>query len=123
MGHSAGRDMATKEVADLVRFLHGLAGENPGEEPGDAQLIQRFLARRDEAAFAAILLRHGPLVFGVCRQVLRDAHAAEDAFQATFLVLARKAATIRNHESLAAWLHRVAVNISRSARADTNRRR
>src|SRR5262249_36802955 len=121
--HSQRRGMATKDAADVVRFLHGLAGENPGEEPSDGQLLRRVVARRDEAAFAAILLRHGPLVFGVCRQVLRDVHAAEDAFQATFLVLARKAATIRTPESLAAWLHRVAVNISRSDRADTNRRR
>jgi RNA polymerase sigma factor (sigma-70 family) len=115
--------MATREVSDVVQFLRGLAGDKPAEEPSDDQLIQRFVARRDEAAFAAILARHGALVFGACRQILRDAHAAEDAFQATFLVLARKAATIRDREALAAWLHRVAVNISRSARTDTNRRR
>src|SRR5262245_7514844 len=110
--------MATKEVADVVRFLQGLAGDNPGEELSDDRLIQRFVTRRDEAAFAAILLRHGPLVFGVCRQILRNTHAAEDAFRATFLVLTRKASSIRKRQSLAAWLHRVAVNISRSARAE-----
>src|SRR5262245_53846670 len=81
--------MATKDVADVVRFLHGLAGDTPGDEPSDGQLIRRFVERRDQAAFASILLRHGPLVFGVCRQILRDPHAAEDAFQATFFVLAR----------------------------------
>ncbi|QJW97384.1 sigma-70 family RNA polymerase sigma factor [Frigoriglobus tundricola] len=115
--------MATKETSDVVRLLHRLSGEQPGAEPSDGQLLQQFVSGRDEAAFSTILLRHGPLVLGVCRQILRDTHAAEDAFQATFLVLARKAGTIRDRASVAAWLHRVAVNIARSARTDTTRRR
>src|SRR5262245_29336214 len=93
-----------------------------GSEEDDSRLLRRFVTQRDEAAFAALLQRHGPMVLGVCRQVLRDRHDAEDAFQATFLVLARKAPSIRRQESLAAWLHRVAVNVSRSASADTQRR-
>jgi RNA polymerase sigma factor (sigma-70 family) len=85
--------------------------------------LQQFVARRDEGTFATLLERHGPLVLGVCRQVLGDGHAAEDAFQATFLILAREAGSVRRHESLAAWLHRVAVNVSRTARLDIARRR
>ncbi len=115
--------MATRETSDVVRLLHRLSGEQPGAEPSDGQLIRQFVSLRDEAAFAGLLARHGQLVLGVCRQILRDTHAAEDAFQATFLVLARKAETIRDHDSVAAWLHRVAVNIARSVRTDTNRRR
>src|SRR5262249_6375527 len=89
----------------------------------DSHLLRRFVGGREEDAFAALLLRHGSLVFEVCRQVLRDGHDAEDAFQATFLVLARKAATVRRHESLAAWLHRVALNIARTAKASAAQRR
>src|SRR5688572_30353338 len=96
-------------LRDLCRLVHS--------QEADGQLLHQFVARRDEAAFAALLQRHGPLVLGVCREVLGDAHDAEDAFQATFLVLARKAASVRSQESLGAWLYRVAVNIARTARA------
>src|SRR5579884_3239996 len=89
----------------------------------DGQLLARFVAARDEASFVALVRRHGPMVLGVCRRVLRDLHDAEDAFQATFLVLARKAASVIKGESLAAWLHRVALNVSCTLRAGTTRRR
>ena len=115
--------MSSRDPSDVVRLLHRLSGEQSGAEPSDGQLIYQFVSLRDEAAFAVLLSRHGQLVFGVCRQILRDTHAAEDAFQATFLVLARKAGMIRERDSVAAWLHRVAVNIAHSARTDTNRRR
>ena len=74
----------------------------------DAQLLERFLARREEVAFEAMLRRHGPMVLGVCRRVLADPHDAEDAFQATFLVLVRRAASIVPRSRLGPWLHGVA---------------
>jgi RNA polymerase sigma factor (sigma-70 family) len=88
--------------------LHRLPGcDLPGVP--DAELVARFVADRDEAAFELLAYRHGPMVWATCRRVLSNHHAAEDAFQATFLVLARKAAAIRRTTSVAAWLHRVAV--------------
>ncbi len=86
-------------------------------------LLQRFAARRDEASFAAIVARHGPMVLGVCRRALRDPHDVEDAFQATFQILVEKAALIRDVEGLGPWLHGVARRVSTRARSRTNRRR
>ena len=76
-----------------------------GSVPADGQLLERFLDRRDDTAIEALVRRYGPLVFGVCRRVLRDAHAAEDAFQATFLVLVRRAASLDRGKPLASWLY------------------
>jgi RNA polymerase sigma factor (sigma-70 family) len=88
----------------------------------DAALLDHFVRERDENAFAALLARHGPMVQGVCRRVLHDTHHAEDAFQATFLVLARKAATVRPPDRLAAWLHGVARQVAlRLLRGETRR--
>jgi RNA polymerase sigma factor (sigma-70 family) len=89
----------------------------------DAQLLERFVKQRDEPAFAALLVRHGPMVLGVCRQLVRDAQEAEDAFQATFLVLARKAAVIRRQPLLASWLYGVAYRVAIRLRGQTARRR
>ncbi len=91
----------------------------------DAQLLERFVAGDDEssgAAFEAIVGRHGPMVLRVCRTVLRDAHAAEDAFQATFLVLARKARTLGERELLGNWLYGVAARTARKAKVAAARR-
>jgi RNA polymerase sigma factor (sigma-70 family) len=98
-----------------------------GDEPmSDEQLLARFLggdAETGEAAFRAIVLRHGSMVLGVCRHVLGGPHDAEDAFQATFLVLARKAGSIRDGRVLGRWLYEVAFRIAVRARADEKRRR
>jgi RNA polymerase sigma factor (sigma-70 family) len=88
----------------------------------DRQLLERVAARRDEEAFAHILQRHGPLVLGVCRQILRHEQDAEDAFQATFLVLARKAGSIRSAEALPNWLYGVANRLATRMKAAARRR-
>src|SRR5437870_2606387 len=89
----------------------------------DGDLLAAYAARRDEAAFAALVRRHGPMVLGVCRRILRNDADAEDAFQATFLVLARKAGTLRTPTRVGSWLHGVAHNTALKARALNRLRR
>jgi DNA-directed RNA polymerase specialized sigma24 family protein len=88
----------------------------------ETQLLERFLTRGDESAFEAILLHHGPMVLRVCGQVLNDPHDLDDAFQATFLVLVKKAQAIRNRGVLGAWLHGVARRVAVRARMNARRR-
>src|SRR5262245_12953330 len=117
------RGMAGRQPPLGVQHIHKLAGAARVEDLGDGPLLDRFLARRDGEAFAALVRRHGPMVLGVCRRVLRDGHTAEDAFQATFLVLLRRARTLDRRRSLAGWLYTVAYHIALRARTDAERRR
>ncbi len=87
--------MSSAQVGILLGCIRKLATTRKDQELPDRQLLERFAAHRDEAAFAALLKRHGPMVLGACQSVLHNLHDTEDAFQATFLVLARKAGSIR----------------------------
>jgi RNA polymerase sigma factor (sigma-70 family) len=113
---SANRGVVFQQIDRLYRdgTLSGL---------GDGQLLERYLSQGDEAAFEALVNLHGPMVLGLCRRVLRDPRDIEDAFQATFLVLVRKASTIRDRLHLSNWLYGVAYRVARRARTNTLRRR
>src|SRR5262249_24099207 len=109
-------DRAKVELRAVIRGMCRALGLQGTVGLADAELLDRFVRQRDEAAFEVLLWRHGGMGLGVCERVLRDRHAAEDAFQATFLTLARKAATIARGESVAGWLYRVAHRIALRAR-------
>jgi RNA polymerase sigma factor (sigma-70 family) len=102
-------------LTTAVRRLRTLAAPATDDLP-DRDLVARFRASADEAAFAALVARHGPAVLGVCRRVLSDPHAAEDAFQATFLTLARRAGGVRNPSAVGCWLHGVAFRVASKLR-------
>ncbi len=110
---------ANSAAGDIRRLFDG--GTVAGLD--DVQLLERFAARGDGPAFASLVARHGPMVLGVCRGVLRDPHDAEDAFQATFLVLVRKAGSLAGVRSLGGWLYRVAYRVALEADARSERRR
>jgi RNA polymerase sigma factor (sigma-70 family) len=123
-GHDEAKegDMAIAELFPVLHYLHKLAAERHPETVTDAELLAQFRARGDDAAFTALVQRHGRMVWNVCRRLLRDWQAAEDAFQATFMVLARKAAAIRTPEQLSCWLYGVAYRTALKARTDRARR-
>jgi RNA polymerase sigma factor (sigma-70 family) len=108
--------MPPKQFNLVLRYLRRMAGGSGAGDVTDADLLARFVTTRDEAAFELLLWRHGAMVLRVCRDVTRDEHAAEDAFQATFLVLVRKAASVRAPESLGAWLYKTAYRAALRAR-------
>ena len=106
-------------LEDVVQFLRRVAAVQHARDLTDAQLLKRFADQREHAAFTVLVQRHGPMVLSVCRNVVGDSHAAEDAFQATFLVLVRKAGSIQLKGSLGAWLFAVAQRIALRARSQT----
>ena len=104
------------------RLIQCMRGADAAHNATDGELLRAFTASDDQAAFAALTKRHGPLVLAVCRRILGNLEEAEDAFQATFIVLARQAATIVKKESLASWLHGVAQRVALNARRLSLRR-
>src|SRR5215471_11364909 len=100
--------MSAHAVPSLLQHVRRLARAASSDE----QLLAEFLSRRSDEAFAALIGRHGPMVLNVCRRILHDAHAAEDIYQATFLVLAERAAAIHRPASLAGFLHGVAYRLA-----------
>src|SRR5262245_50855580 len=108
----------TTAQTSLLSHLHRLLPA----EGADADWLARLVANRDEAAFAQVVGRHGPMVWHLCRRLVGDAHLAEDCFQATFLALARQAASIGRPNALAAWLYGVAYRVASRARAQHRRR-
>jgi RNA polymerase sigma factor (sigma-70 family) len=115
--------MATRLLNPVIDHLRRAVLLRDGAGLTDGQLLESFLGGQDEAAFEALVRRHGPMVLGVCRRVLRIHHDAEDAFQATFLVLVRKGDTIRPREMVANWLFGVAYRTAQKARGRIARRR
>jgi RNA polymerase sigma factor (sigma-70 family) len=115
--------MGTSRGDQILRHLRRAALLRDGAGLTDAQLLERFFTHREGAAVEALVRRHAPMVMGVCRRVLRNEADAEDAFQATFLVLVKKAAAIAEGDLLANWLYGVAYNTARKARAASARRR
>ncbi|HJZ89664.1 MAG TPA: sigma factor [Gemmataceae bacterium] len=106
--------MPDAPLTELVAQLRDLAAD-PAEGVADADLLHRHVRDRDAVAFEALVWRHARLVMGVCRRQLRHHHDAEDAFQAVFLLLARKAHQLRRGSALSAWLHTTAVRVARRA--------
>ncbi len=107
----------------LTHFVRQIRARVRGPGPTDAELLGRYVGRSDAAAFEVLVGRHGPMVLGVCRRIVRHEHDAEDAFQATFLALARGASSIARQESLGSWLHGVARRVALKARAHDAARR
>jgi RNA polymerase sigma factor (sigma-70 family) len=115
--------MAAADLNKAVEHLCSVLGKPGAAGVTDGDLLTRYVRQRDEAAFEALVRRHGPLVLGVCRRVLHNPHDAEDAFQATFLVLVRKAATLRRPGTVANWLYGVAYRTAQQARRAVLKRR
>ncbi len=113
--------MSQRNLNSIVRYLRQLTGSANANGASDAELLERYVRHRDEAAFELLLWRHGTLVFNVCRRVLPSEQDAEDAFQATFLAFVRKASSISRRGSVAAWLYKVAYRVALEARERTRK--
>jgi RNA polymerase sigma factor (sigma-70 family) len=114
--------MVERQPSDVIQCIRRMAGTRY-QDWTSQELLAAFATSNDQAAFTALVRRHGPMVMGVCRRALRHLQDAEDAFQATFLLLARRSTGIRRHESLASWLHGVAYRMAQNARRSASRRR
>jgi len=114
--------MSVHHLAGMLRHVRRLVGNRP-DEATDGTILDRFARAADEAAFATLMRRHGPLVWSVCRRVAGHEQDAEDVYQATFLLLARKAGSIRKRNSVGSWLYGVAYRLALRARCDAARRR
>src|SRR5215469_4385522 len=115
--------MSSSALTAGIRHLRRKLAGQQSKQDSDEQLLHAFLTHRDDSAFAALMRRHGPMVLHLCRRVLGHEQDAEDAFQATFLVLARNAAALRNKTSLAGFLHGTAYRTALAARRAAARRR
>jgi RNA polymerase sigma factor (sigma-70 family) len=115
--------MAGRPLEQVIAYARRVAAAPAPAADGDGSLLERFLRDRDQAAFAELVRRHGPMVLALCRRLLEDVHGAEDAFQATFLVLARKAASVRQRGSVGSFLYGVARRVAGKARSQMARRR
>src|SRR5580692_3310462 len=100
--------MAIETLGAALRQINRLFADGAVTGLSDAQLLERFVVQGDATSFEALVARHGPMVLSVCRGILRDPNDAEDAFQATFLILVKKAGSIRGQLILGGWLYRVA---------------
>ncbi len=103
--------------------IRSLLGAHSAHSSSDAQLLARYIQERDDAAFAELTRRHGPLVYGVCRRILGNPHDADDAYQATFLIFAHRAAALRKADSLSCWLHGVALRVALGLKRNLRRRK
>ncbi len=115
--------MSRSDVLTSVRHLRGLLAAQRSQDDSDEQLLHAFAERRDDLAFTTLVRRHGPMVLGVCRRVLGHEQDAEDVFQATFVVLARRAATLRDKTTLAGFLYGTAHHLACKAKRAAGRRR
>src|SRR5437899_2287042 len=106
----------SRSAATLLSSVKRALSDEELVRQGDRELVERFSTHQDQAAFATLMKRHGALVLGVCRRILRDHALAEDAFQAVFIILAKRAGAIRKRDAVASWLFGVAQRVARQAR-------
>src|SRR5260370_25355882 len=114
--------MPDQQLHGVIQYLRRIVTGGDAANISDGQLLERFVTHRDEAAFELLVWRHSKMVLGVCRRMLCDVHAAEDAFQASFLALARRAASISKRASVGGWLYKVAYRVALEAKARTIQR-
>ncbi len=114
--------MATRQINSVLQYIRRLAEGREASPWTDQQLLDRFINKKEEAAFAGLVQRHGPMILALGWRILRNREDAEDIFQAAFLVLARKARSIRKQESIGGWLYRVASRLALRVRAEAAKR-